>query len=304
MPWTRPPKKKKIPMRMSHMMDKENCFFLLLLPFFSLSLTNKMKFSVILAVSQACGSIGHAGDLPWPHLEEDMRFFRDVTTGPSADNAVIMGRKTWDSIAEKYRPLKKRTNVVITSSQEIKYPVITAVGLSDALVKVASIKNFVGEVFVIGGAGVYTEALIHPDCENIYITWIMSGPDGAESAYEKSDTKVPAHLLPPTGFVEKHDTVVKVDPKTGIMYKFSCYERKVTEEAEPDFSVVEGDEEHPLQEYGPAIQTTQGEVGSSSSSEDIVVENIVVETDDGNNSPTEILADEVHDVVVTENSSP
>lgn len=66
--------------------------------------------------------IGNLGGLPWTQgLKSDMRFFRRVTmrTGPSAErNAVIMGRKTWESIPERFRPLGGRMNVVVTRRAE------------------------------------------------------------------------------------------------------------------------------------------------------------------------------------------
>ncbi|EXJ90932.1 hypothetical protein A1O1_04038 [Capronia coronata CBS 617.96] len=70
--------------------------------------------------------IGHQGGLPWPPIKADMAFFRKVTTHvPSSSplqtktrtlNAVIMGRKTWESIPPKFRPLAGRLNVIITRS--------------------------------------------------------------------------------------------------------------------------------------------------------------------------------------------
>lgn len=55
------------------------------------------------------GVIGMAGDMPW-HLPEDLKHFNRLTSG----HPVIMGRKTWLSFPDKYRPLPRRTNIVIT----------------------------------------------------------------------------------------------------------------------------------------------------------------------------------------------
>ena len=66
----------------------------------------KQKFSIIIAVDDKNG-IGKNGTLPW-RIKEDMEFFRTVTSTTKKkhrQNAVIMGRKTWESIPEKHRPL-------------------------------------------------------------------------------------------------------------------------------------------------------------------------------------------------------
>ncbi|XP_038957638.1 dihydrofolate reductase isoform X1 [Rattus norvegicus] len=76
----------------------------------------------IVAVSQNMG-IGKNGDLPWPLLRNEFKYFQRMTTTSSVEgkqNLVIMGRKTWFSIPEKNRPLKDRINIVL--SRELKYP--------------------------------------------------------------------------------------------------------------------------------------------------------------------------------------
>jgi dihydrofolate reductase/thymidylate synthase len=71
--------------------------------------------SVVVAASKEWG-IGKDGGIPW-RLPGDMAYFREVTmatTDPDKQNAVVMGRRTWDSIPAKFRPLKGRTNIVLT----------------------------------------------------------------------------------------------------------------------------------------------------------------------------------------------
>jgi len=75
-----------------------------------------MSISLVAAISQnSC--IGKNGALPWD-IPEDMKRVKELTVG----RVVIMGRKTWESIPEKFRPLPKRTNVVITSQENYPLP--------------------------------------------------------------------------------------------------------------------------------------------------------------------------------------
>lgn len=88
-----------------------------------------------------------------------MAHFKRVTCGqPDTNNAVIMGRKTWDSIPPKFRPLPSRTNVVLTRSTNTDYPdnVLVASSLKNAL---EQLSEDVDQVFVIGGAQVYQESI-------------------------------------------------------------------------------------------------------------------------------------------------
>ena len=74
-----------------------------------------LPVSVIVATSKDWG-IGKDGDVPW-RLPGDLAHFRKVTLGtvdPERQNAVVMGRRTWESIPPKFRPLKGRVNVVLT----------------------------------------------------------------------------------------------------------------------------------------------------------------------------------------------
>ncbi|RYF71548.1 MAG: dihydrofolate reductase [Comamonadaceae bacterium] len=102
--------------------------------------------------SAANGVIGRDGTLPW-HLPEDMAHFKRMTTGCP----VIMGRKTWDSLPLKFRPLPGRTNIVVTRQENLSEKGLQrASSLREAL----SICEQLGapEVWVIGGAQIYAEA--------------------------------------------------------------------------------------------------------------------------------------------------
>ena len=119
--------------------------------------------SIIVAVAEN-GVIGDKNTLLW-HISEDLKHFKAVTTG----HPVIMGRKTYESLG---RPLPNRTNVVITR-QQVEIPgcrVVHSLGEAVAL--------FPGddEVFVIGGAQIYGEAL--PAADRFYLTRVHRAYEG------------------------------------------------------------------------------------------------------------------------------
>ncbi len=128
-----------------------------------------MRVNLIYARA-ANGVIGANGTLPW-HLPEDMAHFKRLTAGAP----VVMGRKTWDSLPPKFRPLPGRTNIVVTRQAALTEPGLQrASSLSDAL----SICNRLGapEVWVIGGAQIYAEAA--PLAQRAIVTEIARDFDG------------------------------------------------------------------------------------------------------------------------------
>jgi len=77
------------------------------------------KLHIVVAATESFG-IGINGGLPW-RIKRDMKFFRDKTsetTDPNKRNAVIMGRKSWESIPPKFKPLTGRLNIVISSQSD------------------------------------------------------------------------------------------------------------------------------------------------------------------------------------------
>ena len=96
------------------------------------------------------GVIGKDNALPW-HLPEDLKHFKQVTTG----HAVIMGRKTWESLPERFRPLPGRLNIVVTRNPAYRAEGVTVVSSLEEAQKVGAGRT----AFVIGGAELYAHAL-------------------------------------------------------------------------------------------------------------------------------------------------
>ena len=111
--------------------------------------------TIIVAVAKN-NVIGIQNKLPW-HLPEDLKHFKEKTLNQS----VIMGRKTFESLPENVRPLPNRENIIITR-QNFNFPNIkTANNLNSAFEKASR------EIFIIGGASIYKEAINLVDCLEI-----------------------------------------------------------------------------------------------------------------------------------------
>jgi len=106
--------------------------------------------SLIAAVAKN-GVIGRDNALPW-HLPEDMKHFKALTTG----HAVLMGRKTWESLPPKFRPLPNRQNYVLTRDTSYVAAGATVLHSLDEAMKVGAGGT---ALFIIGGAELYRHAL-------------------------------------------------------------------------------------------------------------------------------------------------
>jgi dihydrofolate reductase len=126
-----------------------------------------MSITLIAAVADN-GCIGKNGGLPW-YLPEDLKRFKRLTVG----KVVVMGRKTWESLPEKVRPLPERTNVVITRQTEYELP--GGVERFDSLeAALTAHKN--DEVVIMGGAEVYRQAF--PSATNLELTRVHQTIEG------------------------------------------------------------------------------------------------------------------------------
>jgi dihydrofolate reductase len=162
-----------------------------------------VKVCLVVAVARD-GVIGRDGGLPW-HLPEDLARFRAVTIG----HPVVMGRRTWDSLPERFRPLPGRRNVVVTRNAAW-----TAEGAERAgsLDEALALAGDVERVAVIGGGDVFAEALSLAD--ELHVTEIELDVEG--------DTFFPP--VDPDAFVEMtREPHVATD---GTPFSFVTYARK------------------------------------------------------------------------------
>ncbi|VVJ18298.1 Dihydrofolate reductase (EC [Amycolatopsis camponoti] len=139
----------------------------------------------------ANGVIGRDGALPW-HLPEDLKHFRTLTSGAT----VLMGRRTWESLPPRFRPLPGRRNLVLSSAPQEGAE--TFADLAPALAAAS------GDGWVIGGAAVYRAAL--PFADRIVVTEIRETFEG--------DTRAPEVGRAPDSAGEWQES------STGLHYRF------------------------------------------------------------------------------------
>lgn len=161
------------------------------------------KVSLIVAMDRNRG-IGRDNDLMW-HLPNDMRFFKETTE----NQIVVMGRKNYDSIPEKYRPLPNRENVILTKNTAFEASNCSVFNSLDAALSAyESDKN--RKLFIIGGGQIYKLALDANILEEMFITHIDGDyeadtffPDFNESDWNKE-------LLMSQSIDERHQHDFKV----------------------------------------------------------------------------------------------
>ncbi|MFG5775534.1 dihydrofolate reductase [Comamonas sp. J-3] len=127
----------------------------------------------------ANGVIGNNNQLPW-HLPEDMAFFKQKTAG----STVVMGRKTWDSLPARFRPLPGRHNVVVTRQAGWQpEPASAQVSVASTIEGALDTARALGKpVWVMGGAQIYAQSL--PLADEVWVTEIAQ--DFAGDAYAPS----------------------------------------------------------------------------------------------------------------------
>lgn len=133
-----------------------------------------MCFDIVVAADRTNG-IGNTNRIPW-HIPSELRHFKRLTS--TGNNAVIMGRRTWESLPKKAKPLPHRINIVVSRSLNSKnagsHDVKFVDGLDEALqhLQTRDLERRIDTVFVIGGSELYAAALEHPQCRHIYMSSI------------------------------------------------------------------------------------------------------------------------------------
>jgi dihydrofolate reductase len=128
-----------------------------------------MTISLIAALTQN-RVIGKNNDLPW-HLPDDMKYFMQTTQ----HHYVVMGRRNYESIPEKFRPLPNRTNMVVTRQNNFKAQGCIVVHSLEQAIELAK-ANHEQELFIIGGAEIYKLGM--PYANRLYLTEIQTELEG------------------------------------------------------------------------------------------------------------------------------
>lgn len=163
------------------------------------------------------GVIGRDGTMPW-HLPEDMVHFKHTTTG----HPVIMGRTTWESFPERFRPLSNRTNIVLSRQPERAASLVEAgavvVGSLDEALDAARQAPGSGEIWIIGGGQLYVDAVRVAD--TAVVTVIESDAEGDTYAPTLGPQWQLLSVVPDSGWSESAN---------GTRYRIGSWQRKVTE---------------------------------------------------------------------------
>ncbi len=130
-----------------------------------------MRIKLIAAIGEN-RELGRNNELLW-HLTEDMQFFKNTTSG----YYVIMGRKSFESIPPKYRPLPNRINVIISRNPDYMYEECYTCGSLQEATELAE-SHGETEVFIIGGGEIYRQALTDGIVDEMYLTHVKASfPD-------------------------------------------------------------------------------------------------------------------------------
>lgn len=174
------------------------------------------------------GAIGNAGGMPW-HLSEDLRRFADLTVS----HPVIMGRKTWESLGEKYRPLPNRDNIVVSRDPDYRAAGATVVESLEDAVDIAKEEAIPddgidrSEIWVIGGGTLFRECL--PQARTAYVTEIDATVDADVFAPDM------AELTKDGTWIQTDTSEWKVPKKDGAAikrYRFVRFDRSLAAELE------------------------------------------------------------------------
>lgn len=178
-----------------------------------------MNFSIILAIDSKNG-IGKSNNLPW-YIPNDLKHFRNITTYTKwcyQKNVVIMGRKTWDSIPNIYKPLNNRINIIISNTITNNNNNYFVVKSLDRAFELTKDFHDVYKIFIIGGKSLYTETFNNPYCQEIYLTRVFFDFN--------CNTIIDNFNLDNFDLIESSDKL----QNNNYFYQFETYKRKQHEE--------------------------------------------------------------------------
>lgn len=167
-----------------------------------------MKIALVVALGLN-NEIGANGKLLW-HLPADLKRFKEITSG----HHVLMGRKTYESIPEKFRPLPNRVNIILTTNKNFKAANCIVVHTIKEAIAIA--KNArENELMIIGGGEIYTLAI--PFATTLYITKVNSNFSEADTFFPKWNTEE---------FVETENIFFEKDEKNEFDFNYIKLEKK------------------------------------------------------------------------------
>lgn len=167
-----------------------------------------MHISIVVAVSEN-NAIGGKGDLLW-RLPADLKRFKEITYG----HHVLMGRKTYESIPEKFRPLPGRVNIVVSRKENFMAAGCKTVGSVEEGIQFAK-DNGENELMIIGGGEIYRQVFHKTD--KVYLTKVRH-------VFESADTFFPA--LNESEWKIANHTFHKADSKHAFDFSFLDMEKK------------------------------------------------------------------------------
>ena len=165
------------------------------------------KINIIVAASNNM-VIGKGNDLPW-YLPTDLKRFKELTQ----NGYVIMGRKCWESIPDKFRPLPNRKNVVVSRNDDFAANGAIVINNLTNTLKFIKDEPLDNKIFVIGGSQIYKEAFKFAD--KLYLTRILEDVKG--------DVHLEVFDENEWGVIEKSENI----KENNITYRFEVYEKKL-----------------------------------------------------------------------------
>ena len=183
-------------------------------------LQEKMKdFKVIVAAASSNMAIGVKNTIPWS-IPSDMANFKNLTSktcDPRLQNAVIMGRNTWTSIPDKFKPLKGRFNIVVSTNPSLRadlsIPIEVAIaGSFEEALCIANKQDNIESIFIIGGQALYAEAIASPMCSKIYFTEVFLDVADADAFFPP---------IPPSKYVVTYQS--EIEEENGIKFRFLTF---------------------------------------------------------------------------------